>query len=389
MDLPFTRNALFTGRTEILGKLESLLIAKADTCAVVAGMDGVGKTQLAIEFGYRSGHHFKGVHWLNLMDPVGLDAEIAACGQEVGLAYEKQPEQVAATLKFWQNNGPRLLILDNFEAVSKSTTLLARLQQAGLRLLVTSRRDNFPVSLGWAIFPLGSFNPYESQQFLRSRVPYDRDQAADLEQLAKKLGHLPLALELAASYLETIQVPPAEYLAELEETLVHESMQAEWFQELEIASPTGHLQSLLATFQVSWAQVQRESAQKVFKLVGYLAPNVPIPLEILRGCFESEAPALTKKTKAPKTDPVERTLRRDLHRLSSLGLLQFSDGAHSIHPLLAAYARILNTDTDLLKKLSNSFAKISENINENEPPAQLAALHKHGATLTTHTKQVG
>ncbi len=69
----------------------------------ITGMGGIGKTQLAVEFAYRYGHHFKGVHWLDLRDPDTLDASIALCGTHMGLAYEKQPEQVAHTLRTWQS----------------------------------------------------------------------------------------------------------------------------------------------------------------------------------------------------------------------------------------------------------------------------------------------
>ena len=43
--------------------------------------NGYGKTQLAVEFAYRYGQFFAGgVFWLSFADPVGIDAEIAACG---------------------------------------------------------------------------------------------------------------------------------------------------------------------------------------------------------------------------------------------------------------------------------------------------------------------
>ncbi len=43
-------------------------------------MGGIGKTQLAVEFAYRYGRYFHGVHWLDARDPGLLPAEIAACG---------------------------------------------------------------------------------------------------------------------------------------------------------------------------------------------------------------------------------------------------------------------------------------------------------------------
>ena len=45
----------------------------------VAGMGGVGKTQLAVEYAYRYGRYYRGVHWLNAARPEALGAEVL-CG---------------------------------------------------------------------------------------------------------------------------------------------------------------------------------------------------------------------------------------------------------------------------------------------------------------------
>ena len=114
--LPFGRNALFTGREDSLKRLARALVHDEAPSALVtqavAGMGGVGKTQLAVEFGYRYGRFFYGVHWLNAGSPAGLGAEVAACGAAMGLELwpEKQPEQVARTLGAWRRSGPRLVV---------------------------------------------------------------------------------------------------------------------------------------------------------------------------------------------------------------------------------------------------------------------------------------
>lgn len=76
--LLFHRNALFTGRAELLKALaHTLLHVQAPSTIVtqaVHGMRGVGKTQLAVEFAYRYGRFFHGVHWLNADPPDALVA---------------------------------------------------------------------------------------------------------------------------------------------------------------------------------------------------------------------------------------------------------------------------------------------------------------------------
>jgi hypothetical protein len=132
-------------------------------------MGGIGKTQLAVEFAYRYGHHFKGVHWLNLRDPEELEEVIAICGAHMGIDIESKSSlsaASAATEHLWKVDGPRLLILDNFEDVTKTGTVLSRFQHPALRLLITSRRKDFPKSVDLQIQELGIFNEEESLEFL-------------------------------------------------------------------------------------------------------------------------------------------------------------------------------------------------------------------------------
>jgi len=178
--LPFPRNGFFTGRIEDLKKLEDALLSDGQSGVVVnqtiTGMGGIGKTQLAVEFAYKYGHRFQGVHWLDLRQPDVLDSQIALCGGKMGLSLwpPTQPEQVTATLLEWERNHPRLLILDNFEELEAANDVLARLRHSGLRVLITSRRTDWSAALGLKRLPLEEFSPEESRDFLRKYIPADR-----------------------------------------------------------------------------------------------------------------------------------------------------------------------------------------------------------------------
>jgi hypothetical protein len=87
--VPFYRNKVFTGRADDLEFLASSLLADNKTAlitqtAAATGIGGVGKTQLAVEFCYRYGRYFHGIHWINARDS-NIDLEIATCGQEMML----------------------------------------------------------------------------------------------------------------------------------------------------------------------------------------------------------------------------------------------------------------------------------------------------------------
>ena len=67
--IPFARNALFTGREEPLKALARALLHNNRPFVLVGGIGGIGKTQLAVEFAYRCGCFFQGVHWINAAQP--------------------------------------------------------------------------------------------------------------------------------------------------------------------------------------------------------------------------------------------------------------------------------------------------------------------------------
>jgi len=344
--IPFQRNALFTGRAEPLKALARALLEgdghSALVTQAVAGMGGVGKTQLVVEFAYRYGRFFHGVHWVNAGEPEGMGAEVAACGAAMGLPDwpEKQPEQVARTLGEWQRGGPRLVVLDNLEQVSTAQGWLARLSGGTVRVLVTARRTDWPGFLGLRPLRLESFTPEESRAFLRHYLPSPSQGEgadlrpvgvrvgaadADLDALAERLYHLPLALELAGRYLAGhARLPVSAYLVRLESVWEHPSM-AGWREELE--NPTGHDLRLAETFAVSWERVEDETARRVFLLAGYCAPNQPIPCEVLEEAMGIDGEVCDGA----------------LGVLAGLGLLEMGEpeAGPTVHPLLAEYGRLI------------------------------------------------
>lgn len=174
--IPFPRNAIFTGRVADLEKLTRSLFDGNETGAIInqtiTGMGGLGKTQLAVEFAYRHGYQFKGVHWLDLREPDALTSQIALLGSKMRLPNfpPTLPEQAAATLHEWKTNGPRLLILDNFEDLEAANHVLGTLRHTNLKVLITSRRTDWAQGLGLKRLPLDEFSATESLAFLRNYI---------------------------------------------------------------------------------------------------------------------------------------------------------------------------------------------------------------------------
>ncbi len=387
--LPYSRNQLFTGRLNDLLSLADLLLYPAAPAAVVAaGMGGLGKTQLAVEFCWRYGTYFEGVHWMAADQ--NLEAEVAACGLAMGVTPwpEKLQEQANATLRLWQSGGRRLVVLDNANNEQIVQEWLPRL--GSLRLLLTSRQEDWPEDLGLTVHRLGCLKRPESLALLRRIAPrLGRLPDASLEPLAERLGDLPLALDLAARYLKDVDdLSPEDYLIELQQAeagLLHDSLQ-DWSEH----SPTRHATSLEATFRISWQQLQGDAdldvqARRIFLACGYCAANISIPL------------ALVEASQGAGSAAARRELRRALRKLYTLGLCSQEAAGPALHPLLADYARALDgrarqapeQDTGALAGMAAAISQLAARANESGLPGDFTPLRQHVESLAPHAEAAG
>jgi tetratricopeptide (TPR) repeat protein len=383
----FGRNHLFTGRDEFLKKLARALLHGGSSSALVAqvvqGMGGIGKTQLAVEFAYRYGRFFYGVHKIDATRPDTIGAEVAACGEVMGTQNwpTEQPEKIAHTIREWQSNGARLVILDNLEDIAAAREWLARLGGGPVRLLITTRRSGWPSDLGLRPLTLKVFTPTESREFLRRYLPGERAVDADLGRLAGRLGHLPLALELAGRYLQrNPSLALTAYQADLEEIWDHPSM-ARFRKDL--GGPTDNL-DLAASFAVSWQQVTDEMTRRLFLLAGYCAPGHSIPRELLEQALLAQPTRgfwrlikLWKRKKRPS--PMDYDQALDV--LTGLGLLGVQKDHRAdpiIHPLLAEYARHqVRKKNHILSALADTLGSLALQANKKDLPADFIPLRAH------------
>ncbi len=368
--VPFLRNAVFTGREGDLKALARVLLhtsqkSGAPVTQAITCMIGIGKTELAVEFCYRYGRYFQGVHWINAQEQ-GIEAEIAACGAKMELPYwpEATSEQAQVTLRFWQKNGPRLLILDCVEGPELLRKWLPVLSE--FRLLVTTRHHDWPLDLGLQTHPLNLLSLSEGLTLLRKLAPrLEQTPDAKLEDVVEQLGNLPLVLDLAGRYLNVCKsLTPQDYLRELEDAggvLKHTSL-LDWAED---KNPTNHETNLKAAFLLIWQKLQINdeksvdvAARKIFLVCGYCAPNMSIPNKIIYDIVEGN----------------KRLADRALKRLCDLGLL---DEGPVMHPLLAEFARDQDSGKKSLKALVNVLAKLSYSANKTGQPASFVPLCPH------------
>lgn len=272
------RNLYFSGRSDQLDTIDRPLKSRKKVisiCQKISGLGGVGKTQLAIEYGYRHlGDYKDGVWFLSAENSTTVFKSFLNLANllKIKIPKEFQLEDLQREVKRWlAENHKWLLIVDNLESQADIEPYLPTKIYG--KLIITTRNIN--IKLGECI-PLDVFQTEESVDFLKRRFSEtfekkmesykfsDFDIKAPL--LAKRLGNFPLALEQAAAYIATVRCSITEYLALLAES------GTDVFSD-DYAAPEFYEKVVTTTWNISF-QALCKSSQQLLNLCAYLAPDL-------------------------------------------------------------------------------------------------------------------
>ncbi len=166
-------NPNFTGREDILQQVADTLHAGQTTVVTqtIAGLGGIGKTQLALAYSYAHLNDYDLIYWLSADSEPGLAEDLMALARRLKLVPLNVTDQQAAVqaLLHWlgQTSQRWLLVYDNADQIA-SPQLAPYLPRSGNgHVLVTSRNPNYG-GLG-RVLELGLFSLDEAVAFLFQR----------------------------------------------------------------------------------------------------------------------------------------------------------------------------------------------------------------------------
>jgi tetratricopeptide (TPR) repeat protein len=286
-DMPYQRNRFFTGREEIFTALITAL--QTDRAAALtppqglSGLGGMGKTQTAVEYAYRSRAHYQAILWVRANSPAVLVSEFLRLATVLQLPARMQRDQrqvIEAVVRWLREHDDWLLIFDDVENPAHLDPFLPGTARG--HILLTSRVSAFgglahSIPLVKMADEVGALFLLRRTERLALTAPLadaPAPERADALRITRDLAGLPLALEQAGAYIQSMGCTLAAYhtlLGErLAEILAERSPQAEY----------------PATVATTWALSFEKVAQadpacpELLAALAFLSPEA-VPEEIL------------------------------------------------------------------------------------------------------------
>ena len=323
--LPSDRNPVFTGRDQKLAQIVKRFESNDPPPLAVAlvGLDGIGKTALAVEYAYRYRQIYKVVWWVRAERQETAIADLALLADQLHLAAADDPlcARAAAAQEWLSSHDQWLLVVDD---VTDPSVLRQAIPQGGAgHVLVTS---HVPAWRRYAtVIEVGPLQHEAAIELLARRSGQGRDQASDL--LVKALGALPLAVELAGAFLEQQGIGATEYLGRLRRT-------GGLPMDDRAYRPPDAAHGLRTVWAESFRVLAKEAlpATHLLRLAAFLAPD-----DIPRSALTRGAHRLPLMLGSTATDP--DALADLVARPRSLSLVTTSHDGFSMHRLVQAVIR--------------------------------------------------
>ncbi|KAJ6181424.1 protein kinase subdomain-containing protein [Penicillium canescens] len=342
----------FLGRQDELGKLWQYLrptSAQSRKVAILHGLGGIGKTQLAIRFARDHKHDFTAIFWLSGKDRGTLLQSLSSVfprlpgqSQNTGAIDDKGVEQQARHVLRWlalEGNSCWLIILDNIDQYCPSSSAaddtydIAELLPAADHgsIVITSRLQKL-TELGKS-FLVNKLDPDNAIELLlqSSRLSAQNtfkglESNPDTLALASRLDGLPLAIVIAGAFMRETGTSINEYLQYYRESWSNLQLQS---------NPERQYQrgNMLQTWMISYNEIQKRDSRAAELLLFFARfDNQDIWYQLIKSSqFSSNVPAWLEKTIS--TELLFKSVIRTLIGFSLLETKE-QNGGYAMHPVV-------------------------------------------------------
>lgn len=275
----------FVGRTKELTEIQVLLADPACRLLTLVGPGGIGKTRLAVEVARAAQSAFaKGVHFVPLA-PIHSSENIPTAIAHVLPTLRPEQYNLEGLLDYLQDQA-LLLILDNIEHLREGLDVVtAILAHAPLVKIIVTSRETLNIHEEW-IWDVGGLDfpandaaapqeTYSAVQLFAERARQVKrtfllaDEYSQVVRICRKVEGMPLALELAASWIKSLTC----------NEIAHAITQDMDFLKTRLHNIPERHRSMRAVFDRTW-DILNETEQVAFRR-----------LSIFRGGFTREAAA--------------------------------------------------------------------------------------------------
>lgn len=333
---------------------------------VLSGMGGIGKTTVALTVADLAREANTEIYWISATSTSAVADGMIRVALMVGAPVEhvvrarEAGARPAADLT-WRHlasyDRPWMLVFDDaddLDALSCEGVALAdgtgwvRPPVGKSQGVIVTTRDRNPRSWGGRITSFHTLEVLDTQaagQVLRAHVPVQAGEAADAEELAERLGRLPLALHLAGNYLTQAQGDPLAHAQTFEEYTKLLSASPLPLDDI-LADVRGDLsgvdsqarKTIAGTWGLSLDLLERQGVLKsraLLRVLSCFAPATPLPRTLVdpRAIAEFGASALAL------TPEAATAAIRGLHRFGLLEVVTSSaEPLFQLHRLVAEVA---------------------------------------------------
>jgi predicted ATPase/DNA-binding CsgD family transcriptional regulator len=336
--LPLERTP-FVGRQEELEQISQQL--ETTRLLTLTGPGGIGKTRLALKTARLTGENYRdGCAFISLSALRSAEGLVQAVAETIKFPIATQEPPLSQLLRYLRQR-EMLLVLDNFEHLLEGVNILNQILQdtSQIKLLVTSRErlnlqletvinvGGMDLSLKQEALETGMTDAVilflQSASRIEPTFDPDQEELVQIGRICHFVGGMPLAIELAASWLHVLPLEDIYTELEINLDLLTSEMRD---------MPERH-RSIRAIFDHSWSMLDSEE-QAIFAC-----------LSLFRGGFTWDA---AREVVGASLNQLSDLVNKSLVSHDS------ATGRLEIHELLRSFAQ------EKLEDIPGEFRKVSE-----------------------------